>query len=377
MRYLSLLLVSLTVATVHASNIDFTVNWQADLNNDDFQFRLIPDVTFSEGNMVAVATKGVIMYMNATTGKRYWKRKYNFKISCGAAIDSSLQQIYICTQDGRIIAISLENKGKIVWQSSLLSESVIRPTVTNEGLHVRTKDGKITTLSLSDGSTSWTYFHTASELSLSGGSELKQLGRYIVYGTDTGKIIILASKRGNLIFELPITTPSLTSDLLSLSDVDGDIIVLPQGTLIASAHNGPLIHFNINTGEFIWKTKNASFRNSALLSSDRVFSLLQGNKIQAFSLLDGKSVYLKDIESKGVLNTAMLYKEYILIGDTNGRLHIHQQDNGDYVNQIIINDRGYTLKKFKLFQHPDDENSFIAYDLNGRLFSLQIDVNNQ
>ena len=374
MRNISLAIISfLVISASLADTPSLNVQWHNNFNNDDYSFRIIPDLTFYDDKVVVVTSDGSIALLNVINGATYWRKVYRYKFSCGVAFDQSRNQLYVCTQDGYIIALSTQGKGRILWKRNLSSESVVRPTITNYGVHVRTRDGAVTTLSHLDGKVLWAFYKPIPDLSLTGASEIVNLDTHLLYGNSNGKVIILTSEKGDQVFEHSLSTPSITSDLLSVSDIDGAVTVLPGGRVLASNHHGVITLVNIKDGEEIWKSKRDLYIHSPIVSySDSVISVLQDNTVQALDLNTGAEIYKVKIPSKGLISTFILYKDYILVGNTKGKMYVLNQSDGTLVTEVTVNSKLFNLKKFKLFIDPNHIDQFFIYDLNGRIFAMEL-----
>jgi outer membrane protein assembly factor BamB len=134
--------------------------------------------------------------------------------------------------DGSAIALNLDN-GDEIWRTRLSSEVLALSTVAGGVVVARTNDGRLHALDAASGTVRWTVLRTTPALSLRGVQVPQMLPGRVLASFDTGRLLMLGTNRGNVLWEATIAVPSGRSELERLIDADGHIPVY-RGVAFAS-----------------------------------------------------------------------------------------------------------------------------------------------
>jgi len=95
---------------------------------------------FSSGKLFAADYEGMLVAVDADTGKKDWELKTKQPFSGGPGLDQD--QIYMGTIDGRVIAYD-RNGGAELWNAQVSSEVLIPPVSSDGVVVVRCIDGRV------------------------------------------------------------------------------------------------------------------------------------------------------------------------------------------------------------------------------------------
>ncbi len=120
------------------------------------------------------------------------------------------------------------------------------------------------------------------------------------------------------------------------------------GKVAVGSENGYIYVLNAIDGALLWK----AFVGSEVLSkpafsksADKLFVFDSQGRLTAYDLTSGKSLWVSGETSSGLRLRAQgapvaVGDEYVIIGQSSGRINVIAQDSGAIVNQIMISSRG-------------------------------------
>ena len=281
-----------------------------------------------DGRLYLAAPNGQLAVLDAHSGKRLQRMKAK-RISAGPGVGEGL--ILVGTREAQVRAYA-EQSGKLVWETTLTGEVLSSPRIADAKVLVRTLDGKLFALSATDGRTLWVYTNSVPALSLYGTSAPLVYGddSTVLAGFDSGQLLNLEINSGLPIWELEIATPSGSSDLERMIDIDAEL--QPAGNnLLVSSYQGRLAMVNILTGQIAWSHSVSSF-NRASYDADagtdgQVYVADEKGRLIALHAITGELLWEHEQLLNRNLSAPIAYAGYVVCPDGEGYLHwFHSHD---------------------------------------------------
>jgi outer membrane protein assembly factor BamB len=216
---------------------------------------------------------------------------------------------------------------------------VLAPPVGGDDLiYVRTEDGRLLALDRKDGAQRWSFDSPVPVLTLRGTST-PVFGNGLVYaGFDDGMVVAIKAGTGEPVWEHRVMLPEGRSELQRMVDIDSTPL-LDGGALFVVAYQGRLKALRAGDGNQIWEQEVSSFLDLAgslgevyvVDSTDAVLAYNQGSADQAW-----KQEGLLRRQLSGPAAVA----GYVLVGDSEGYLHVLSQSDGSFAGRRKIDGDG-------------------------------------
>jgi outer membrane protein assembly factor BamB len=231
--------------------------WKRDADDVDGEPLLVGDT------LVAVNIQGLVMAIDARTGKTLWERKmdgsfYNSPAQCGDAL-------FLAADNGKLWSMDIDS-GRIHWQTRLEVRIAATPVLDADKIYIGSPQGRFFALSQTDGSVLWQrettggIFETASVLE-----------NRVYFGTSQGIFYCLDSEDGTILWQHDTGSVIGTSPLVTKEHVF-------FGTL-----NRMLLMADRRTGEIVWQFEaKGRIRTTPLIWNDMLIFASEDRYIYGF-----------------------------------------------------------------------------------------------
>jgi outer membrane protein assembly factor BamB len=316
---------------------------------DDKAIRLVPAISGSR--IFAAAADGTIKALQLDTGREIWRvqvrdvyskteqenafSKDVDAITGGVGVNDD--QLAVGTAAGEIVVLN-QSDGSLAWRAHTSSELLAPPQLDAEIAVTHSIDGKISAFNVLDGERLWTYSTDVPSLTLRGTTTPIVTPEYIVAGFASGRVALLNRKTGIAGFDLPIAVAQGRSDLERLVDIDGAMVIV-GAKLYVAGYQGSLIAVNLNNAQVEWGHEASSvvgigegFGNVYLAGEDSALS--------AYDAISGKVLWEVDALTYRDITTPVTASSYVVVGDSDGYLHVIAQSDGRFVGRRKVDGKG-------------------------------------
>jgi outer membrane protein assembly factor BamB len=278
-------------------------------------------------DLVVVAdSRGRISALDRNTGAPRWENRLrDLRVSSGVGAGAGIA--VVGTMDGSAIALNLDN-GDEIWRTRLSSEVLALSTVAGGVVVARTNDGRLHALDAPSGTVRWTVLRTTPALSLRGVQVPQMLPGRVLAGFDTGRLLMLGTNRGNVLWEATIAVPSGRSELERLIDADGHVPVY-RGVAFASTYQGRLAAVTLDSGDLIWARDFSSYQGGDIHGDSEILVMTAGDSHvwgldprNGGDLWQQRGLRLRDVTGPVVIG------DQAVVGDFQGYLHWLSVDDG-------------------------------------------------
>lgn len=294
--------------------------------------------TVVNGVLYAASTDGVIVALDANTGKTVWKNKSRTHgwfgwgdkkrkdafYSGGPAVEGDV--LAIGTLDGHVYGLNTKD-GSQRWVATLPSEVIDSPVVNGGLVLVRTQDGRVYGLDSNTGERRWVNDQgSVPLLSLRGSGPLLVTNGVVFFGSDDGKLMALREDNGDKLWEQKLATGEGRTDIDRMSDADGGL-VLDGNTLYAAAYHGSLTAVEGPSGRPLWARPFSTYTSLAL-SGNSLFGVNTDSQVWAFDKSSGADMWKNDNLKYRWLSAPAVQADYVVVGDIEGYVHWLQTGDG-------------------------------------------------
>jgi outer membrane protein assembly factor BamB len=310
--------------------------WSTDvgkgLDNAGRQIRPV----YSSGSIFAADYKGLIMSIDAQSGRKQWEIKTDLPFSGGPGVSADL--LLMGTENGEVFAFDAST-GTQLWSATVTSEVLAAPIASDGVVVVRCIDGRIFGLDEDTGQRLWVYDHSVALLTLRGNAPLLVRAGVVFIGYDGGQVVALKLEDGTLMWEQTLVTTEGRTELERLSDIDGQLVFIASDLLVSSYKNR-LASLAADSGRLLWFKDISSATG---VSVDRT-NLTLSDKEGSVWLLDrrnGAESWKNDQLSNRGLTRSVFYGSFIVVGDHEGYLHWINMNNGLFAAREKIGGDGF------------------------------------
>lgn len=281
---------------------------------------------------VADSHEAYVYALDLATGRQLWKSDTKLRLTGGPGVGSG--SVVVGSINGDIIALAADT-GTQRWRVKASSEILSAPLVAGDTVVVRSGDGHVLGLNLADGKPRWAFERPLPSLSLRGDPSPMLGGNGLVYlGFEDGTLVALRAQDGIKVWEQKVAQADGRSELDRLADIDGDIIVSPDGVFAAS-YKGKVAGFNPNNGSPLWTHDVTSYGGLAR-SGDTLFASDAIGIVWALDRASGGALWKQDALGYRWLTSPAVQNGYVVVGDLQGYLHWMQADKGTLVARAQI-----------------------------------------
>ncbi|MXP67261.1 outer membrane protein assembly factor BamB [Pantoea sp. Aalb] len=328
-----------------------------------------------ENNTVYAADRfGVVKAFNANTGKRKWK-VFLFKkediysnytsalLSSGITINGDL--IYIGSERGFVYALN-KTDGSIAWKSQVAGEVLSTPVISDNGLVLlHTTNGMLQGLDKNNGKIKWSINIEIPSLSLRGESTpaITMDGLAIV-GTDNGRVLAILLDQGEILWQQSIFQLSGIRSIDYFHDVDMTPIIL-NDMVYAAAYNGKLTALNLHSGHILWRRKLGNIKN-IIINANRIYLVDQDDIIFSYNIDGTKFIWRQNNFVHRDLTCPVLFKKYLVVGDSKGYVYWINISNGNLVAQQKLNNYGFQNELTVA------DNKILIQSKDGKLYAITL-----
>ena len=340
--------------------VDWTTNTGAGIDTASYNMRplLVQDQFFS------VDTEGLIKSISAENGKVNWKFKTELASITGLAGNSKI--LVASSRDGDLNAYNLlDLKLEQRWVVRLKGEIRATPVIDGEQIFVRTSDGKLSAISLLDGSIQWTVSRRVPALSLTGNSQPIVQGDLVYSGFDDGKIVAFNRTDGTTVWEVTVSLPSGRTEIERMVDLDGQFI-LRDGVIYISSYQGSLLAIQALDGNVLWSRKFSSFQ-SIEVDEEALYLSSDNSHLWSIDRRTGSAFWMQDILHARKITAPILVDNRLVVADLEGYVHWFDKSDGALTGRIR------PTRTRHLAQPQVWQKKVVVIDSDGKLSSISLE----
>lgn len=311
--------------------IKLSLVWKVDTRaaSNNAAYRLQP---LHLGDRVyTIDTGGNISSVDLQRGRTLWK--YPTGLAAIAGLGGNEKIVVATSQDGDIAAYRLLEKGlQPLWQVRVDSEIRARPVVDEGQVFLRSVDGKIRSLDITDGSQQWVLSRRVPALSLTGNSEPLVEARSVYVGFDDGKLIAIDRRSGQIVWETTVSIPGGRTEVERLVDLDGNF-VMRDGILYVSSFQGRLVAIQAVSGDLLWSRQFSSYQAIAI-DDNAVYLSSDSSDLWAIDRRTGSAFWKQEALHARRLTAPAIVDDKLVVADFEGYLHWLSRADGSLIGRI-------------------------------------------
>jgi outer membrane protein assembly factor BamB len=306
---------------------------------------------------------GLIKNIDAKSGKLKWDFETGIESITGLIGNDKI--IVASSRNGELnIYDRTGHNLKLRWSARLKGEIRSTPVINADSLFIRTVDGRLSSISKSDGSIKWTVSHLVPALSLTGNSAPILYNELVIAGFDDGKLAAFDQANGQVAWEIAVSQPKGRSEIERLVDVDGQFI-LSNGVIYVSSYQGRLAAIQAIDGEELWSRKFSSF-NAMTIDDNAIYTSSDTSHLWSIDRRTGSALWKQDVLNARQISAPLLFEDKIIVGDLYGHVHWFKQSDGSLIGRFRPSYKRHYSTPFQW------DNKIFAMDSDGILSSFEV-----
>lgn len=315
--------------------------WSAKLGDDSEFLRVALRPAGDGSRIYAASLDGVVTAFDPATGKQIWRKKLDIELSAGPGVGEG--RVALAAKDGFGILLDAAT-GEEQWRVDIAAESLATPLIKGDTVVFQTIDNRLDARVLFDGRERWSIVRSTPALTMRGSSTPVSVGKTILAGFDSGRIVAANLDTGDIIWEALLSPPKGRSDLDRLSDIDGAMALVGQD-LYATGYQGRMAALASESGQVLWNREVSSFEG---VSADwnSVYTARDNGEVIAMSRANGTEIWRNDSLLRREPTLPIPFGTLVVVGDFEGYLHFFSAIDGEPVARERLGSSAITSDPF-------------------------------
>jgi outer membrane protein assembly factor BamB len=220
--------------------------------------------------------------------------------------------------------------GKVVWSFPTRAESLAPPTLDSGIVYFETGADVVYALDAETGKQLWLYNRQVTgNLSIRASTKPVVAGEMLLVGFSDGFLVSLRKRDGGLLWERKLGRGTRFRDVDATPVVDGRDVY-------AASFDAALYSLKLESGEVNWTVDDGAYTPVTLgrdRFSDRLYYSTVSGKIHAVDKRSGKVLRSFEVK-KGIATQPVLYKGYMIYGESEGAFTVVDADTGALVSRF-------------------------------------------
>ncbi|MCP4485884.1 MAG: outer membrane protein assembly factor BamB [Gammaproteobacteria bacterium] len=337
--------------------VDWSTDTDAVVSGASFDMRplIIGD------QVLSIDIAGVVKSVNPESGHLNWRFETGVAAMTGLA---GGQDVIVATSgDGDLAAFKLLDNGlEKSWEIQLQGEIRAIPTLHRDLLFVRTVAGKLSAVTLADGTVRWTVSRRIPALSLTGNSSPLVFKDMVIVGFDDGKIAAFDHRNGQTVWEAVVSHSVGRSEIERLVDIDGQFI-LKDGIIYVSTYQGKLAAIQAHNGNVLWSRKFSSYQ-AIVADEDALYISGELSHLWSIDRRSGSAFWKQDVLHARKTTPPQIIDDHIVVADFEGYVHWFDKSDGSLAGRIRPSNSGHISQPLQW------RDNVLVFDSRGQLSSL-------
>lgn len=302
---------------------------------DPLYATLVP--ALANGVIYAADSKGRVYAIDTASGRVLWDKKLDRPLSGGVGAGSGL--VLVGDLRGNLFALDAAS-GNQRWRVNIGSEILAAPAANGPVVVVQAQDARLLGLDATSGATLWQYTTDSPALTLRGTASPVITESTVITGFANGKVVALNPANGVVLWEDRLALPKGRTELERMVDVDAAPLLVGDVVYVTS-YQGRAGALSRGTGRGLWY-QDISSHQQAAHGLDQVYITQSGDKLSALRANSGQVLWTNSELTYRGLSAPVYVDGYVVVGDTEGYLHVLSPVDGRFVGRDRVNSSGIT-----------------------------------
>lgn len=299
-----------------AAPIAGRVVWQQSVDKAAFPLSVVA----RDGVFTVAGSDGVVMALQAETGKVLWRVAVGEPLSSGVGFDG--RTAVVVTAKGDVVAVQAQG---VSWRRALGVQVATAPLVAGERVFVLGSDRAVHAFDAQDGRKLWTLRRAGDPLTLLQPGVLRAFGNTLVVGQGP-RMVGVDPSSGSVAWEVSVASPRGTNEIERLADLVGPSARVGD-FICARSFQVAVGCVNATRASLAWN-KNVGGTQGVAADADQVYAADASDRISAWKTGSGLPIWSVDTLLNHGLGSPALSGPILVFGDEHGTVHFLSRDDG-------------------------------------------------
>lgn len=306
----------------------FSVNWVKPTYEDSLKVhrkmnRMTPVVTeelIIQGNNL----EDLVAY-DKNSGRVVWRKKIKGGVEAGAL--QFKNRLYVTANDGAVSALELAT-GRELWSFTTSSENISAPVMDFQTgfLYFQNSQNTVFCLDAENGKQVWIYSKNDATLITIRGAATPTLGQGQVYvGFSDGTFVALKASSGQVLWEQNLNRNK------KFRDIDAQAVIY-KDLVIVAGYDDKVYALDAARGTTAWTYPTGS-SVAVTVADNQLYVGSTMNSVVKLKADSGELIWSYG-DVKGVPTQIIIYDQFVLFGESQGKLKILSTSNGKLLSSF-------------------------------------------
>ncbi len=335
----------------------FNVRWHHKVGGSG-NYILPPAVTSDA--VYAANAKGELFRLDPATGNEVWRVNSGFNITAGVGTGEGL--VLVGGGKGQLAAFAVD--GKLRWKTIVSSEVLNIAKIVDGIVVVRTADGRLSGLDVTDGKRLWLYEQSIPPLIVRSHAGVVIERGTVFAGFAAGKLAAISIGSGVVIWETVVSQPRGNTELERISDIISSP-VLDDEQVCAVAFQGRVACYGLAQGSLLWSRDLSSDKGMTLFHNFLYITNTSG-AVLAMDKSSGSSFWKNEQLSMRQTSAPYAFGNHLMVGDYEGYLHALSREDGSMMARLKTDGSAILTAPIEL------DGGVLVQTRNGGLYSVTL-----
>ena len=279
------------------------------------------------GNRVILAsTKGLLLELDAATGREVWRRQLNDTLVAGVGSDGNRHAVV--TSGNELVVLQSDRE---LWRQRLSAQTFTAPLVAGERVFVQTADRSVMAYDGASGQRLWGLQRNADPLVLRQAGVLMAVGDTLLAGNG-GRLGAIQPLNGQVRWDVLIGSSRGTNEVERMVDLVAGVSRQGQTVCVRSFQTA-VGCVDTAKGVALW-TRPSQGHQGLDGDETRVFGVESDGKLRAWLRQDGQPAWSDEQYRFRNLTAPRVWGVALAIGDGQGWLHLLSRDQGHTLQRV-------------------------------------------
>lgn len=283
-------------------------------------------VAATPGVFTVASTEGVVVALEADTGRELWRG--NVEAPLGAGVGSDGRFASVVTREGQLVTLEA---GRVLWRKGLNMRVSTAPLVAGERVFVLGGDRSVHAFDALDGTKLWTVQRPSDPLTLSQGGVIAAFKDTLLVGQGP-RLAGLDPKNGEVRWEVTIGAPRGTNEVERLADLVAPLARVGDFVCVRS-FQAAVGCVNAERGALSW-VKPVGGNDGVAADEQLVVGADASDRITAWKMGTGEVAWQSEKLLHRGLGAPSSTAKAIVFGDAEGVVHFLSRDKGETVLRL-------------------------------------------
>ncbi|WND02192.1 PQQ-like beta-propeller repeat protein [Temperatibacter marinus] len=259
--------------------------------------RVISTPVSAEGKVFSVDAKGTVNAFSLSNGRKLWshdiKIDENVKMGYGGGVAYDNGTVYATSGFGLIVALDASS-GRREWTYKYSVPLRGAPTVAEGKVFAISHDNLMVAVDAKSGNFLWDQVGIMESAGMLGAASAAYEDGALVFALSSGELIARRATNGLVLWQDTLRSSRRLTPLATLTDIDANPVI-DRGKVYGLSHSGRMVAIDMRSGERSWEADIAGV-NTPWIAGNFAYVVTVDSQVLCISLADGRIRWVEQLQ---------------------------------------------------------------------------------